>query len=98
MQPLCDVKNSFNTQIFARCLEQVVELAYRACKEPMPMKCIPPYPESSYPFGDLVPLGFLLKALKTAENDPFCEPAISQLTAFLLKKKQGKQLILINQI
>lgn len=54
------------------------------------MMCIPPYQESSYPFGDLVPLGFLLKALKTAENDPFCEPAISQLTAFLLKKKQGK--------
>jgi hypothetical protein len=38
-------------------------LADRACRETLAMSCEPPPPEEPYPYGDLVPLGFLLRSL-----------------------------------
>jgi len=43
-------------------------LAAQACREPMAMICQPPPPEEPFPFGDLVPLGFALRALRNSSG------------------------------
>jgi hypothetical protein len=43
----------------------VQEIASRACREPLSMICHPPLAAEPFPYGDLVPLGFVLRTLKT---------------------------------
>ena len=50
-----------------RIYDHLSQLATAACQQPMAMTCFPPTPDPSFPYGDLVPLGFLAKALKVAE-------------------------------
>ncbi|MEL6928504.1 MAG: hypothetical protein AAFO95_07710 [Cyanobacteria bacterium J06600_6] len=45
------------------------QIAIRACEQPMAMTCFPPTPAPSFPYGDLVPLGFLAKALQVSEQN-----------------------------
>jgi hypothetical protein len=47
-----------------RCLKVLTQLADRACEESLSMTCQPPAPDVTFPYGDLVPLGFVLRALK----------------------------------
>ncbi len=47
-----------------RCLKALSQLADRACETSLSMTCQPPAPNASFPYGDLVPLGFVLRALK----------------------------------
>jgi hypothetical protein len=42
-----------------------LQLAQQACAHPLPMLCEPPPPAQPFAFGDLVPLGLLLRALRT---------------------------------
>jgi hypothetical protein len=46
-------------------------LARHAC---LAMTCQPPPPENHFEYGDLVPLGFLLKALNQSSKDSLAEP------------------------
>jgi hypothetical protein len=64
-------------------------LARRACRERLPMICQPPAPEQPYPFGDLVPSGFLLRLFSSLPSNPL---AISgePLRENLYKARQGK--------
>lgn len=43
--------------------QALVKLAQEACQQSMAMTCQPPPPGKPFPYGDLVPLGFVLKAL-----------------------------------
>jgi hypothetical protein len=47
-----------------RCLKALIQLADRACETSLSMTCQPPAPDATFPYGDLVPLGFVLRALK----------------------------------
>jgi hypothetical protein len=52
----------------------VLALAERATRQPLPMICEPPPPATPFEYGDLVPLGLLLRALNAATAaapDPF---------------------------
>ncbi|MBD3309450.1 hypothetical protein GF339_23855 [candidate division KSB3 bacterium] len=53
----------------------------------MPMTCIPPIPRKPFPFGDLVPLGFLVRALHHATQHPAANALIQDLTALLTAKQ-----------
>jgi hypothetical protein len=55
-------------------------------QQPMAMTCHPPLAEKSYPFGDLVPLGFLLKSLAT---DADVADSYQELANHLQSKRQG---------
>lgn len=44
-------------------------LGVRACREPLAMTCQPPPPGEPFPYGDLVPLGFLLSALQQTHDE-----------------------------
>ncbi len=46
-------------------LTALERLAQEACQSLMPMVCLPPPPDSPFGYGDLVPLGFVLRGLKT---------------------------------
>lgn len=41
----------------------LLTLADAASRRPLPMRCVPPPPEQPFDYGDLVPLGFLLRGL-----------------------------------
>jgi hypothetical protein len=69
-----------------RYLKQIIRLGQEACRRPMPMICVPPLPQKPFAFGDLVPLGFLLRALRSGSHDP---EIARGLTAFINAKKQG---------
>jgi hypothetical protein len=78
-----------------RSLEAVARLGQQACQESMALTCQPPPPAASYPFGDLVPLGFVLKALHNAAGQPggAKEPILAagqKVEQFLLNKRQGQ--------
>jgi hypothetical protein len=61
-------------------LEALRKLAAEATGRELAMTCQPPPPGKAYPYGDLVPLGFLLKALKELlPNDPAREGVIHKL-------------------
>lgn len=53
-----------------RGVRALAELAERACDAPLPLTCEPPPPDRAVPYGDLVPLGFVLRALDRAAPDP----------------------------
>lgn len=72
-----------------KCLQAVVEIGKEVGDRSMPMTCQPPPPAKSHPLGDLVPLGFLLKALNTSTSDSAVTPVHQQVRKFLLDKRQG---------
>jgi hypothetical protein len=59
-------------------------LARHAC---LAMTCQPPPPENHFEYGDLVPLGFLLKALNHSSKDSLAEPT-AQVREILLAARQ----------
>ena len=67
-------------------LQALAKLAQEAVEQPMAMTCQPPQPGKPFPYGDLVPLGFVLKALNAAESSLEARQALSQ---FILSKRQG---------
>ena len=69
-----------------RTYQALTQLTTEACKQPMGMTCFPPPPEQPFAYGDLVSLGFVLKALKVEELDL----SSNQLQKYLLDKRQEK--------
>ncbi len=67
-------------------LQALAKLTQQAVEQPMAMTCQPPAPGKPFPYGDLVPLGFVLKALNAAES---CLEARQVLSQFILSKRQG---------
>jgi hypothetical protein len=59
-----------------RCLEGLIPLAEKACETPLSMTCQPPAPEQPFPYGDLVPLGFVLRALNHAVQSGEATPEL----------------------
>ncbi|MDJ0713519.1 MAG: hypothetical protein QNJ54_04785 [Prochloraceae cyanobacterium] len=81
-------------------ISTLAKLASEATERSMAMTCQPPLPERPFPYGDLVPLGFVLKALNKAtaivgdtaesnESKSILE-ARQGLSKFLLDKRQDK--------
>ncbi len=75
-------------------LQALAKLAQEACQQSMAMMCQPPLPGKPFPYGDLVPLGFVLKALNAAEpsslsNQAAILDARQALSQFLLNQRQG---------
>jgi hypothetical protein len=78
-----------------RALASVAKLATAACVDGnLAMTCQPPAPESSFAYGDLVPLGFVLQALNLASlSDVEAEMIVESrqtLNQFLADNRQGK--------
>ena len=68
----------------------LAKLAQSACRQVMPMLCQPPLPDRPFLYGDLVPLGFVLRGLNVALNvaapppqPPVPETAITAAAATL---------------
>jgi hypothetical protein len=72
------------------CLKVAAQLGHEACHRSMAMTCQPPAPAEPFPFGDLVPLGFLLKALNVAASDSSIAAIHQELCTLLLNKRQGR--------
>ncbi len=51
-----------------RSFKALAKLAQTACEQTLAMTCQPPAPEESFAYGDLVPLGFVLKGLNLAKT------------------------------
>ncbi|MBD1835212.1 hypothetical protein H6F61_21620 [Cyanobacteria bacterium FACHB-472] len=85
------LKASENRVAWARnlCFKAVAQLANEACHQPMAMTGYPPPPAEPFSLGDLVPLGFLLKALNLAASDSSISAARHSLSSLLLNKRQG---------
>ncbi|VEP15566.1 conserved hypothetical protein [Hyella patelloides LEGE 07179] len=64
-------------------LKAIVQLSHQASTEGLAMTCQPPTPAKAYSFGDLVPLGFLLKTLNTLGEES------EELKKLLESKRQG---------
>ncbi len=71
------------------CFKVASQLGHEACHQSMSMTCQPPLSAKPFPFGDLVPLGFLLKALNVAASDSSISMVSQELSSFLLNKRQG---------
>lgn len=63
-------------------------LGESALEKPLRMMCQPPLPKEPFPFGDLVPLGFLLRALTSAASSPAAQ-ICEGLRQLLLDNRQG---------
>ena len=72
-----------------KCLQAVVELGKKVCDRSMPMTCQPPSPAKVHPLGDLVPMGFLLKALNTNDPDFSVILVRQKVHKLLLDKRKG---------
>lgn len=81
--------SSLHSPLLKRCFNILMTLAQEACQRPMPMICIPPAPRKPFPFGDLVPLGFLLRALRHSADQDEAAGQITALETVLAEKKQG---------
>jgi hypothetical protein len=57
---------------------KLIELATLACERSLSMTCQPPAPEPAFAYGDLVPLGFVLLALRQAATEPDAPPELLQ--------------------
>ena len=68
--------------------EAVTRLARKTCDERLALTCQPPPPARTFPYGDLVPLGFLLKA-SNAFMEPGAADACAKLRALLQSRRQG---------
>lgn len=64
-----------------------MSLAEEACLTPLPMLCKPPPPAEPFDYGDLVPLGFLLRALNA--GGAATSRARCALKDLLLDRRQG---------
>jgi hypothetical protein len=83
---------------YQRSAATLATLAQSATQQVMPMVCQPPLPERPFFYGDLVPLGFVLRGLKVALSRPeqpansMPEPAIAKaaktLQTYLLDHRQ----------
>ena len=71
------------------CFQKVAQLGHEACHQSMAMMCQPPLSVKSFPFGDLVPLGFVLKALNAAPSDSSISIIRQEVRSFLLSKRQN---------
>ena len=69
------------------CFQKVTQLGREACHQSMAMICQPPLSVRAFPFGDLVPLGFVLKALNVSSEDPSISIR-EEVRSFLLSKRQ----------
>jgi hypothetical protein len=67
--------------------EAVESLAREACLTSLPLTCRPPPPAEPFDYGDLVPLGFLLRTI--AANTYGTSPVRQGLEALLRVKRQG---------
>ena len=65
----------------------VASLAREACLTPMPLTCRPPPPVEPFAYGDLVPLGFLLRTV--AADPEGISPFRQGLEALLRGRRQG---------
>ena len=65
----------------------LASLAEEACRTPLSLVCQPPPPAKPFPYGDLVPLGFLLRAVKS--SSPVASPVRHALEDLLRDKRQG---------
>lgn len=70
------------------CLQKAAQLGHQACHQSMAMMCQPPLSVKSFPFGDLVPLGFVLKALNAVPEDSSISTVREEVRSFLLNKRQ----------
>lgn len=91
-QSLSDYENKEElliSQALNNCLESLVALGQNACVKPMPMTCIPLYPHKPFPLGDIVPIGFLLHALKAFPDRHGISEIISRLEDLLREKRKS---------
>ncbi|AFY58619.1 hypothetical protein Riv7116_6270 [Rivularia sp. PCC 7116] len=75
-----------------QCLQSLTQLATISCEKTLSMTCQPPAPQKPFAYGDLVPLGFVLKALNevdTKENSEL-DTAKQKLQQFLLNQQQDQ--------
>ena len=54
------------------------------------MTCLPPPPQAPFPYGDLVPLGLLLRALRRFPDDKAIDAGAQLLQRHLDRRRQGK--------
>ncbi|MTF40716.1 hypothetical protein [Cyanobacterium aponinum] len=73
---------NYNLTILANLVNQVEE-------KPLAMVCQPPPPQPLFGYGDLVPLGFVLRALNLATDENTINSK-NKLEKFLLSKQEGK--------
>ncbi|MBD2179217.1 hypothetical protein H6F42_20035 [Pseudanabaena sp. FACHB-1998] len=60
------------------------KLTEEALQSPLSMTCVPPAPEQPFPYGDLVPLGFVLRSLRDTQ---FTE-TYTKLSAYIISQQQ----------
>ena len=70
-------------------LHAAEELAFEACNKQLAMSCHPPSPELPFNYGDLVPLGFLLRALNQSSRQAG-KDAAGLLREKLLASRQSR--------
>lgn len=63
------------------------KLAVKAMATPLAMTCVPPPPESPFPYGDLVPLGFLVRGIKAITQAQQAPALLLQVHEELATKK-----------
>jgi hypothetical protein len=68
-------------------LNSVNKLANQAIQQTLTMFCYPPPPKEPFPFGDLVPLGFLARSLSMLPDPSSCA-AFQELRQYLISKRQ----------
>jgi hypothetical protein len=59
-------------------------LTDKALQSPLSMTCFPPAPEQPFPYGDLVPLGFVLRS----HRDTQMTEAYARLSAYIISQQQ----------
>nr|WP_315491350.1 hypothetical protein [uncultured Rhodoferax sp.] len=63
------------------------KLAVKAMQSPLAMTCVPPPPESPFPYGDLVPLGFLVRGIRAITQSQPAPALLLQVHEDLAIKK-----------
>lgn len=76
-------------------IKALTKLAQEACQRSLAMVCQSPPPNPHFPYGDLVPLGFLLNALNTASN--LSETLDASVAKSTLDARQALSQFLLNQ-
>lgn len=62
----------------------LLKVTDEALQSPLSMTCVPPTPEQPFPYGDLVPLGFVLRSLRDTEMTD----AYTKLSAYIISQQQ----------
>ncbi|WGV27151.1 hypothetical protein [Halotia branconii] len=76
-------------------IKTLTKLALKTSDRSLAMICQSPPPNPSFPYGDLVPLGFLLNALNTATN--FSETLDNSIAQSTIDARQVLSQFLLNQ-